>query len=198
MNDNQSYWRHSGTPLASLPVCEGSHQCDVVVIGGGFTGLSAALHIAQDGRQPIVLEAQDVGFGASGRNGGFVSGKFRSSLEGIAKSDGVETARRLLDLGHEAVEAVEQLVGEHGIADANYRRCGYIIAAHTPKAFGELAAGYEWQKRTLGSHGAELLAAGAMAERAGSPAALVCILRDYGARRATPQTLALGWADQQN
>ena len=165
-----SYWQYSGSKAPALSPLEGAQQCDVVIVGGGFTGLSAALNIARDGRRPIVLEAGEIGHGASGRNGGFVSGKLRSSLRGIADSHGLDVARRLFDLGHEAVEAVEELVSEHAIADANYRRCGYLVAAHTPRAFKELSSALAWQHGALGADGSQLLEPALFAERAGTRA----------------------------
>lgn len=68
-----SYYAASTPPLDPMPPAEGDIRADVCIIGGGFTGLSAALHMAQAGLRVVVLEAQRVGFGASGRNGGQVN-----------------------------------------------------------------------------------------------------------------------------
>ena len=65
-----SYWPSTMDPPINPPA-RGTLTADVAIIGAGFTGLSAALHLAQDGADVIVLEANDVGWGASGRNGGF-------------------------------------------------------------------------------------------------------------------------------
>src|SRR4051794_15818922 len=102
-----TFWEFSGVPPLNLPALQGHRQCDVAIIGGGFSGLSTALHVAKDGAQPLLLEAEQIGYGASGRNGGFVSGKFRAALKDVARQHGVEVAKRLYELGHEAVEAVE-------------------------------------------------------------------------------------------
>ena len=68
-----SLWVDTATPLAPNPALEGDSSCDVVVIGAGFTGLRAALHLSEAGSRVIVLDAGDVGWGASGRNGGQVN-----------------------------------------------------------------------------------------------------------------------------
>jgi gamma-glutamylputrescine oxidase len=64
----------------AFPVLSGEHQADVVIIGAGYTGLSAAHHIARSGLAPVVLEANSPGWGASGRNGGVITAKFRLSF----------------------------------------------------------------------------------------------------------------------
>src|SRR5262245_66565381 len=67
-----SLWAATASPAASHPPLEGEQRADVCVIGGGFTGLSAALHLAESGASVVLLEAGEVGAGASGRNGGQV------------------------------------------------------------------------------------------------------------------------------
>ena len=67
-----SYYAATKAPLDPYPVLQGTVQADVGIVGGGYTGLSAALHLAQRGYSVALLEAHKVGFGASGRNGGQV------------------------------------------------------------------------------------------------------------------------------
>ena len=79
-------WYAATTPaLDPFPALKGDHRADVCVIGAGYTGLSAALHLAEAGRRVILLEAQRVGFGASGRNGGQLGSGQRVDQEGLEK-----------------------------------------------------------------------------------------------------------------
>ena len=87
-NDKQgkypsSYYAEHARHLEDFPCLNGEIQADVCVVGGGFTGLSTALHLAQSGYKVTLLEAQRLGFGASGRNGGQVSGGQRMDQEGL-------------------------------------------------------------------------------------------------------------------
>ncbi len=68
-----SLWAATADPAPQLPALDGDAAADVVIIGAGYTGLSAARHIAAGGLDPLVLDANAVGWGASGRNGGFVT-----------------------------------------------------------------------------------------------------------------------------
>ena len=76
---------------------------DVCVVGAGYTGLSAALHLAQAGRSVVLLEAQRVGFGASGRNGGQLGSGQRVDQEALEKMLGVDAAPRLWQLGSQGI-----------------------------------------------------------------------------------------------
>ena len=67
-----SYYQASATKSGPYPQLQGSHQADICIVGAGFTGLSSALHLSELGYKVIVLEAETVGHGASGRNGGHV------------------------------------------------------------------------------------------------------------------------------
>ena len=97
-----SYYAASAEPLAPFPEAEGEIACDVCVIGGGFTGLSAALHMAEAGLDVVLLEAHRVGFGASGRNGGQIHPGQRVDQDDLEKMVGRERAAALWDLADEA------------------------------------------------------------------------------------------------
>ena len=125
-----SLWASTAEPLRAFPALSGEVHADVVVIGGGYTALSAAHHIAKSGLAPIVLEANRPGWGASGRNGGVITAKFRQSFRGIDAAHGRAMARRMYEIAHESVEMVEELVSEFGIASARLTRSGQVKAAH--------------------------------------------------------------------
>ena len=98
----------------------GDVRADVVVIGGGFTGLTAALHLAEKGVDVRVVEAHRLGFGASGRNGGQVGSGQRLEQDVLEKQYGAAMARQLWDLAEEAKAEVARLIKAHRI-DCHYR-----------------------------------------------------------------------------
>lgn len=102
------------------PALRGDVRADVCVVGAGYTGLSAALHLAQAGRRVIVLEAHRAGFGASGRNGGQLGTGQRVEQPYLEEMVGRDDARRLWDLGLEATDLVRALIDTHRI-DCMYR-----------------------------------------------------------------------------
>ncbi len=109
-NDRQgeyprSYYADTATHLDSFPAAKGALTCDVCVVGAGFTGMSAAYHLAKRGYDVIVLDAQRVGFGASGRNGGQVSMGQRRDQEDLEQMVGDADARKLWDIGLSATFA---------------------------------------------------------------------------------------------
>ncbi|MDV7143051.1 FAD-binding oxidoreductase [Tropicimonas sp. TH_r6] len=104
-----SWHAETATPLAPFAPAEGALRADVCVIGAGYTGLSAALHLRQRGYDVIVLEAQRVGFGASGRNGGHATMGQRIEQDDLEAMMGKEDARRLWEIGNEAVGLVREL-----------------------------------------------------------------------------------------
>jgi len=98
-----------------LPPLHGATRADVCVIGGGYTGLSAALHLRERGYDVVLLEAERIGWGASGRNGGQVGiGQRRPQAE-LEQRLGEGHARLLWDLGFEAVDLVRELIDRHAI-----------------------------------------------------------------------------------
>ncbi len=119
-NDKQGQypdsWYAATTPkLDAFPELTGEHRADVCVIGGGYTGLSAALHLAQLGRKVILLEAHRVGFGASGRNGGQMSSGQRVDQDTLEDSFGLDAAHALWDMGEAAKTLCRDLIKTHSI-----------------------------------------------------------------------------------
>jgi gamma-glutamylputrescine oxidase len=110
-----SYYAATKTELAALPQLRGAVEADVCIVGGGYTGLSAALHLAQKGVKVVVLEAHRVGFGASGRNGGQVGSGQRQEQDWLEKTMGVEAAHRLWDLAQDSKALVRSLISDHAM-----------------------------------------------------------------------------------
>lgn len=110
-----SYYAASANPAPVYPPLEGQVEADVCVIGAGYTGLSSALHLAERGYRVVVLEAERIGWGASGRNGGHVGVGQRRGQDDLEKLLGADTARQLWDMSVEAVQLVEELITRHGI-----------------------------------------------------------------------------------
>ncbi|WP_299829970.1 FAD-binding oxidoreductase [uncultured Roseobacter sp.] len=109
-------WYAASTPApAPFDSLKGEVKADVCVVGAGYTGLSAALHLAQAGRRVVVLEAHRVGFGASGRNGGQLGSGQRVDQHGLENMVGDTQARALWDLGEEAKALVKSLIADHKI-----------------------------------------------------------------------------------
>lgn len=123
-----SYYAATRTPLDPFPALQGEVRADVAVVGGGYMGLSAALHLAEKGLSVVVLEAHRMGFGASGRNGGQVGSGQRQDQVWIEKTVGRDHARRLWDLAEDAKAMVRALIDRHqmpvtfhpGVAHACY------------------------------------------------------------------------------
>jgi len=92
-----SYYAATAAPLDRFPILKGQQRADVCIVGGGYTGLSAALHLAQRGYDVVLLEAHRVGFGASGRNGGQVGSGQRLDQDALEAAVGVDDARKITD-----------------------------------------------------------------------------------------------------
>ena len=110
-----SWYLASTKLLPQQSALQDNLQTDVCVIGAGYTGLSAALHLAKAGKKVVVLEAARVGWGASGRNGGHVGTGQRADQFSLEKWFGKSAAKELWRLGLEAVSLVEALVENHAI-----------------------------------------------------------------------------------
>ena len=124
----RSYYAATANPFAPAPKLEGEVRADVVVIGGGYTGLHAALSAAERGFSVILLEAGRIGWGASGRNGGqMIPGWRKSAGELIARYGGAK-ARTLFDLALEARTLTVERIEKHGI-QCDLRTNGHLTLA---------------------------------------------------------------------
>jgi gamma-glutamylputrescine oxidase len=113
-----TYYKRTMADQTARPALSGPVECDVVIVGGGLAGLSTALQLARAGKSVTVLEAESVGFGASGRNGGFVSAGYATGGKDIARVAGKDAARRLHLLSAEGVEFIRENIRTIGIDDA--------------------------------------------------------------------------------
>ncbi|WFU42933.1 FAD-binding oxidoreductase [Bradyrhizobium sp. CB82] len=163
-----SLWASTAEPSRAFPVLSGEHQADVVIIGAGYTGLSAAHHIAKSGLSPIVLEASRPGWGASGRNGGVITAKFRLSFREIDAAHGRAVAKRMYEIAHESTDIVEELVSEFGITSAALTRTGQVKAAHNETTLKVAIDEAGWMKREMGDAEVRILDAKGVREETGS------------------------------
>ncbi|MBI5962015.1 MAG: FAD-binding oxidoreductase [Chloroflexi bacterium] len=135
--DQQIYW-HTTVKMPDdsnlTPIPE---KVDVAIIGGGYTGLSAARTLAKSGVKVVVLEAETMGWGASSRNGGMTLTGLKVSMQTIIKKYGRELAKELFQASIDSVDTVEQIVTEEKI-DCGFARTGHLLAANKPKHFDAL------------------------------------------------------------
>ena len=110
-----SWYAATAHTMNPSPELRGEVSADVCVIGGGYTGLSAALHLAEAGFSVVLLEAHRVGFGASGRNGGQLGSAQRMDQEHLERLVGNADAAKLWDLAEDAKNLVKSLVSRHNI-----------------------------------------------------------------------------------
>jgi glycine/D-amino acid oxidase-like deaminating enzyme len=129
----QSLWAATTARPAPFPILQGAHPFDVCIVGGGFMGLSAALTLAGKGVSVAVLEAAEIGWGASGRNNGLVAPGLKRDPWEVRKILGAESGDRLLRFSNDAPDAVFKLIDELAI-DCDVNRGGWIQAAHSKRA----------------------------------------------------------------
>ncbi|MCA1791180.1 MAG: FAD-binding oxidoreductase [Thioalkalivibrio sp.] len=132
----QSWYAASANSTPQRPALEGEIDCDVCVVGAGFTGISAALHLAEQGQSVVVLEAARVGFGASGRNGGQIVNSYSRDMDVIEAKYGDETARALGDMAFEGNRIIRERIKQYAI-DCDLRN-GNLFAACNAKQMQSL------------------------------------------------------------
>ena len=164
-----NFWAHSKEPRVAAPALAGEVALDVAIIGAGYTGLSAAYHIkAADPALDVgVLECETAGFGASGRNAGFVMTLFGASLAAMEQRHGPDRVRQAHHYMEHAIAGLEAMLAEHGL-DCDYHRSGFLKVATTERYVARIKSEIE-QFEKLGLGGMEWLDAPALAERVRSP-----------------------------
>jgi len=133
-----SWYSVSAQPWPAQPPLTGDLQCDVCVVGAGYTGLLTALHLAERGYQVALLESHEVGWGASGRNGGQMLSGYHHGMAEIAHMVGEDQARQLWALAEEAKAEVRDRIARHQIACD--LRPGHLLAALKPRHLEQLKA----------------------------------------------------------
>jgi glycine/D-amino acid oxidase-like deaminating enzyme len=160
----------AGVPLAR------DLSAEVAVIGAGYSGLSAAYALQRRGVHVVVLDANPIGWGASGRNGGVVSSKFRLSFPAIARLHGLDTARMMHRIAHDGVRVVESLVDEFKLEDAQFQHTGSLRCAHTERAFATIRAEADWVRDALADTSMSVLSRAEVVHETGSAAFLGGVL----------------------
>ncbi|MEO1159331.1 MAG: FAD-dependent oxidoreductase, partial [Pseudomonadota bacterium] len=161
-----SYWEASAGPLGrTTQSLAGAQTADVAVIGGGYAGLHAALQLTKaHGLKVCVLEAGDIGWGASGRNGGFCCpGSSKLSYGQMIKRFGLRETGRFHAAQREAVDFVGEFLAANGI-DADRTGIGELQLAHNETAIGDLKEEQAFLRKTFGI-GSTFLSREELAER---------------------------------
>ena len=190
-NDPPSWYAATAAPRPLAQPLTADTACDVAVIGGGFTGLTAALSLAERGYDVALLESRRIGWGASGRSGGQIVTGYNRPMAAVAGLVGREDTVRLWDMAEEAKRLLADRVARHAI-DCDLR-WGYLLAATKRRHLADLreilteAEGYGYTR-------ASLLDRAETAAAVASPRYLGALL-DGGAGHLHPLNYALGLAE---
>jgi glycine/D-amino acid oxidase-like deaminating enzyme len=137
-----SYWHDTAPAFSGGAEGAVEGHYDVAVIGGGFTGLGAARQLAKAGTRVVVLEADRVSCGASGRNGGHLNNGLAHSYLAAKTELGKERAIALYHALDASIDTLEALIAEEGI-ESSFRRAGKLKLASKPKHFDAIARNFE-------------------------------------------------------
>ncbi|WXL23965.1 FAD-binding oxidoreductase [Ectopseudomonas mendocina] len=134
----QSYYAASANPVPERPELNGEVETDVCIVGAGYTGLSTAIALLENGFKVVIVEAAKVGFGASGRNGGQIVNSYSRDIDVIERSVGAKQAKLLGDMAFEGGRIIRERIAKYNI------QCdlkdGGVFAANTPKHMKHLEA----------------------------------------------------------
>jgi glycine/D-amino acid oxidase-like deaminating enzyme len=140
------WWEAAEPPDRDTPLPD---RARVAIVGGGYAGLSAALTLRRLGHEAVVLDAERIGWGASSRNGGMVSGGLKVASAGLSKAFGEEAATRIARAAAVSFPFIEETIAREGI-DCDYVRCGRYVGAWSRGHHDAMAARADWIAEVTG------------------------------------------------
>ena len=172
-----SLYAETARPAPPTPPLQGDRRASVCVVGGGFTGLSTALHLAEQGVDVVLVERNEPGWGASGRNGGQVNPGLKWDPDRVEADFGPDLGGRMVAMAWDAPNVVFNLVARHQIT-CEAAQTGTLRAAFQPNNIAEIAASYEQGARR--GMPVELLDAAALRDATGTARYLTALLDRRG------------------
>jgi gamma-glutamylputrescine oxidase len=160
-----SYYQATANRTLACPALEGDVEADVIIIGAGYTGLSAALELAEAGYQVAVLEAETIGSGASGRNGGQICTGFSPGQSRLEAQLGKADAEKCFAVAEEAKRLIEERIAKYDI-DCDLK-WGYLHCATKPNQ-SKMLEGWKREMDALGYASCEVLDRDALADKLGT------------------------------
>ncbi|MGU3522056.1 NAD(P)/FAD-dependent oxidoreductase [Enterobacteriaceae bacterium C23F] len=186
-----SYYAASANQYEPFPELNESLTCDVCVVGGGYTGLSAALHLSEMGYDVVLLESARIGFGASGRNGGQLVNSYSRDIDVIERSYGPEAAKQLGAMMFEGGEIIRERIKRYQI-DCDYRPGGLFVAMNHKQLEKLEDQKANWER--YGNTQLELLDANELKREVNSDRYVGALL-DHSGGHIHPLNLAIGEAN---
>src|SRR5665213_1039330 len=144
----RSLYRETARPAPETPALDGDRSVSVAIVGGGFTGLATALHLAEQGVDVAVLEQHEPGWGASGRNGGQVNPGLKADPDQVEADFGAELGARMVALSGNAPNIVFELIQRHQIACEALQSGTLRTAFHNRPVNGIRATTEQWMRRS--------------------------------------------------
>jgi gamma-glutamylputrescine oxidase len=191
ISPGRSWYEDTAGPRPQYPALDGDRTCDVVIVGGGFTGLSAATHLAKSGTDVVLIEAHRFGDGASGRNGGQFGTGQRAWAEEMEAEFGFSRAKALFDLAEEAKAHLLEFTASNEI-DIDFMP-GQMSVAHKQRYVDAYKAHAEIMAGRFGYPHISFMDAKETAARLGSTHYFGGV-RDTGTGHIHPMKLVIGTA----
>ncbi|WMY76079.1 FAD-binding oxidoreductase [Buttiauxella selenatireducens] len=186
-----SYYAASANQYEPFPQLSESVTCDVCVVGGGYTGLSSALHLSEMGYDVVLLEAARIGFGASGRNGGQLVNSYSRDIDVIERTYGADAAKMLGSMMFEGGEIIRERIKRYQI-DCDYRPGGLFVAMNHKQLEKLEEQKANWER--YGNTHLELLDANELKREVNSDRYVGALL-DHSGGHIHPLNLAIGEAN---